>query len=51
MIVPEVYYVPGLKCNLLSIGELIDKGYNVFFKDDMCTIRDIPLSKKIIAQV
>eukprot|EP00253_Pinus_taeda_P009846 PITA_09846 len=51
IIVPEVYYVPGLKCNLLSIGQLIDKGYNVFFKDDMCTIRDIPPSKKIIAQV
>eukprot|EP00253_Pinus_taeda_P018397 PITA_18397 len=49
MIVPEVYYVPGLKCNILSIGQLIDKGYNVFFKDDMCTIRDIPPSKKIIA--
>eukprot|EP00253_Pinus_taeda_P022846 PITA_22846 len=51
MIVPEVYYVSGLKCNLLSIGQLIDKGYNVFFKDDMCTIRDIPPNKKIIAQV
>ena len=49
IIVPEVYYVPGLKCNLLSIGQLINKGYNVFFKDDMCTIRDIPPSKKIIA--
>eukprot|EP00253_Pinus_taeda_P002334 PITA_02334 len=51
MIVPEVYYVPRLKCNLLSIGQLIDKGYNMLFKDDMCTIRDIPPSKKIIAQV
>ena len=51
MIVPEVYYVPGLKCNLLSIGQLINKGYNVFFKDDMCTMRDIPPSEKIIAQV
>eukprot|EP00253_Pinus_taeda_P019347 PITA_19347 len=51
MIVTEVYYVPDLKCNLLSIGQLIDKGYNVFFKDDMCTMRDIPPSKKIIAQV
>eukprot|EP00253_Pinus_taeda_P016482 PITA_16482 len=49
MIVPEVYYVPGLKCNLLRIGQLIDKGYNVFFKDDMCTIKGIPPSKKIIA--
>eukprot|EP00253_Pinus_taeda_P018805 PITA_18805 len=51
MIVPEVYYVPGLKCNLLSIGQLIDKGYNVFFKDNTCTIKDITPSKKIIAQV
>eukprot|EP00253_Pinus_taeda_P027098 PITA_27098 len=51
MTVPEVYYVPGLKCNLLSIGQLIDKGYNVFLKYDTCTIRDIPPSKKIIAQV
>ncbi len=51
MIVLEVYYVPGLKCNLLSNRQLIDKCYNVFFKDDMCTIRDIPPSKKIIAHV
>ena len=27
----EVYYVLGLKCNILSIGQLIKKGYNVFF--------------------
>ncbi|MBZ1524079.1 hypothetical protein J3336_11715, partial [Leuconostoc mesenteroides] len=51
MILREVYYVPGLKCNLLSIGQLINKGYNVFFKDHMCTIKDTPPSKKIIAQV
>eukprot|EP00253_Pinus_taeda_P029507 PITA_29507 len=49
MIASEVYYVPSLKRNLLSIVQLIDKGYNVFFKDDMCIIRDIPPSKKIIA--
>ena len=49
--VPDVYYVPGLKCNLLSIGQLIDKGYNVFFKDDVCTIMDIPPSKKVIVEV
>ena len=49
--VPDVYYVPGLKCNLLSIGKLINKGYNVFFKNDVCTIMDIPPSKKVIAEV
>ena len=49
--VPDVFYVPGLKCNLLSIGQLIDKGYNVFFKYDVCIIMDIPPSKKVIAKV
>jgi len=49
--VPDVYYVPGLKCNLLSVGQLINKGYNVIFKDDVCTIKDIPPSKKIIAEI
>lgn len=49
--VPDVYYVPGLKCNLLSIGQLVNKGYNVFCKDDVCTIMDIPPSMKVIAEV
>ena len=26
--VPDVYYLAGLKCNLLSIGKLMKKGYN-----------------------
>ena len=47
----DVYYVPILKCNLLNIGKLINKGYNVFFKDDVCTMMDIPPSKKFIAEV
>ena len=46
-----MYYVPGLKCNILSVGQLINKGYNVIFKDDVCTIKDIPPSKKIIAEI
>ena len=49
--VPDVYYVPGLKCNLLSIGQLVNKGYNVLFKNDVCTIMDIPPSKRAIAEV
>ena len=47
----DVYYVPGFKCNLLSIGQLMNKGYNVFFKNDVCTIMDIPPSKRVIAEV
>ena len=40
-----------MKCNLLSIGNSIQKGYNIFFEDDVCTIMDIPPRKQIIAQV
>eukprot|EP00253_Pinus_taeda_P020270 PITA_20270 len=32
--IADVYYVPGMRCNLLSIGQLVHKGYNVFFKND-----------------
>ena len=34
----DVYFVPGLKHNLIRIGQLMQKGYNVFFKNDVCTI-------------
>ena len=49
--VPDVYYVPAMKCNLLSIGQLVNKGYNVFFKNDVCKIMDIPPRKKFVVQV
>ena len=40
-----------MKCNLLSIGELVQKGYNVLFEDDVCTIMDKPPNKQCIAEV
>eukprot|EP00253_Pinus_taeda_P017412 PITA_17412 len=49
--IADVYYVPGMRCNLLSIGQLIQKGYNVFFVNDVCTIMDIAPSKRCIAEV
>eukprot|EP00253_Pinus_taeda_P016931 PITA_16931 len=49
--IADVYYVPGMKCNLLSIGQLVQKGYNVYFVNDVCTIMDIPPSKRCIAEV
>eukprot|EP00253_Pinus_taeda_P031403 PITA_31403 len=49
--ITDVYYVPGMRCNLLSIGQLVHKGYNVFFKNDVCTIMDIAPSKRCIAEV
>ena len=35
----------------MSVGQLINKGYNVIFKDYVCTIKDIPPSKKIIVEI
>eukprot|EP00253_Pinus_taeda_P029676 PITA_29676 len=49
--IADVYYVPGMRCNLLSIGQLVQKGYNVYFVNDVCTIMDIPPSKRCIAEV
>eukprot|EP00253_Pinus_taeda_P020411 PITA_20411 len=49
--IADVYYVPGMKCNLLSIGKLVQKGYNVFFENDVCTIMDRKPNKLCIAEV
>ena len=49
--IADVYYVPRMRCNLLSIGQLVQKGYNVFFENDVCTIMDRAPSKRCIAEV
>ena len=36
----DVFYVPGLTQNLLSVGQLIQKNYKVIFDDDKCNIID-----------
>ena len=33
--ISDVYFVPSLKHNLMSVGQLMQKGYNVFFKNDV----------------
>ncbi|XP_021989247.1 uncharacterized protein LOC110885829 [Helianthus annuus] len=38
--VPNVYFVEGLKHNLLSVGQLVQKGYEVKFHNHECTIKD-----------
>ena len=38
--IPDVYHVEGLKHNLLSIGQLIQKGYKVYIEDDHYVIKD-----------
>ena len=47
--IPNVYFVPGLKNNLLSVGQLILKGYDIRFRDGSCEIRDS--SNKLIGKV
>jgi hypothetical protein len=47
----EVYYVQGLKHNLISVGQLSQHGYDVVFKGIVCTIHDKPPSNRVIAQI
>ncbi|GMQ07023.1 hypothetical protein CsSME_00051392 [Camellia sinensis var. sinensis] len=38
--ISNVYYVPAMKNNTLSMGQLLEKGYNVSMKDCHLTIKD-----------
>ena len=38
--ISNVYFVPSLKYNLISIWQLVQKGYRVSFKNQACTILD-----------
>jgi hypothetical protein len=49
--IDDVYYVPGMKCNLTSVGQLIEKKYGVLFKNKVCTIYDKYPSKQLISKV
>ncbi|XP_050920266.1 uncharacterized protein LOC127137902 [Lathyrus oleraceus] len=31
--IKDVLYVPGMKCNMLSVGQLVEKGFSVIIKD------------------
>eukprot|EP00253_Pinus_taeda_P007976 PITA_07976 len=47
----EVTLGTDSKVSVMGKGELVQKGYNVFFKNDVCTIMDIAPSKRCIAEV
>jgi len=36
----DIYYVPDLKSNILSIGQLLEKGFSIFMKDRMLHLKD-----------
>ncbi|GMI66347.1 hypothetical protein HRI_000304000 [Hibiscus trionum] len=48
-VISNVFFVPDLKTNLLSVGQLQEKGYEIFIKDGVCRIQDENLG--LIAQV
>lgn len=48
-IISNVFFVPDLKNNLLSVGQLQEKGYMISIKDGVCRIHDKNMS--LIAQV
>jgi GAG-pre-integrase domain len=35
-----VYYVPDLKTNILSMGQLMEKGYSILMKDRVLHLKD-----------
>eukprot|EP00253_Pinus_taeda_P012826 PITA_12826 len=49
--ISDVCFVPGLKHILISVGQLMQKGYNVFFENDVFTILYRIPSKQLIAKV
>ncbi|KAF3668029.1 putative serine/threonine-protein kinase roco7-like [Capsicum annuum] len=39
-IISDVLYVPDLNQNLLSVGQLLEKGFKLYFKDKHCLIKE-----------
>jgi len=39
-LISDVLYVPEIDQNLLSVGQLIEKGYKVLFENESCLIKD-----------
>lgn len=39
--ISNVYYEPNIKDNILSLGQLLEKGYDIHMKDSTLSIRDV----------
>ncbi|KAE8712717.1 Detected protein of unknown function [Hibiscus syriacus] len=44
----DVYYIPSLSQNLLSVGQLIATGYSIMFDDASCLIKDKKSDQTIV---
>ena len=49
--IQNVYVFPGMKHNLMSIGQLIKNGYKVLMENDTCVIHEKDGSKNLLAAV
>ena len=38
--IEDVYYVPDMKNNILSLGQLLEKGYSVFMENKVMSLKD-----------
>ena len=47
----NMYFAPGMKHNLMSIGQLIQNGYKVLMENDRCVIQEKDGSKNLLAAV
>ncbi|XP_074327778.1 uncharacterized protein LOC141665692 [Apium graveolens] len=45
----DVYYIPALKYNIISLGQLVEKGYNIQMQDNSLIIRN--QARELIANV
>jgi len=50
-VIHDVYYVPNLKVNLISVGQLMQNGYDVRFHDTSCTIYHKTPCKRLLSRV
>ena len=46
-----VLYVPDLEENLLSVGQLMENGYSLVFRDNYCMIHNKIEPNKVIVEV
>ncbi|CAM8882173.1 unnamed protein product [Rhodiola kirilowii] len=47
--IANVFYVPGLFWNLLSLGQLSERGHSISIRDGVCTIED--KDRRIVTKV
>ncbi|WKA09042.1 hypothetical protein VitviT2T_026720 [Vitis vinifera] len=50
-LISNVLYVPEINQNLLSVGQLLEKGYKVLFEDNQCMIADAQGREVFIVQM